>query len=41
MVTELKTETKKLYDYDYNLWVLETVKQLKNKEFNRLDLEVV
>jgi hypothetical protein len=39
MVTELKTGTKKLYDYDYNLWVLETVKQLKNKEFNHLDLE--
>lgn len=39
MVTELKTETKTLYDIDFNLWVLETVEQLKNNDFNALDLE--
>ena len=39
MVTELKTEVKKLYDTDYNLWVLETVKQLKNRNFDCLDLD--
>ena len=39
MVAELKQKQKNLYDTDYNLWVLETVKQLKNKNFNALDLE--
>jgi hypothetical protein len=39
MVAELKQKQKNLYDTDYNLWVLETVKQLKNKDFNALDLE--
>lgn len=39
MVTELKAERKTLYDMDYNLWVLETVKQLKDKNFNALDLD--
>jgi len=28
-----------LYETDYNLWVLETVKQLQNREFNALDLD--
>ncbi len=37
MVTELKLEQKKLYDTDYNLWVLETVKKLKNRELDSLD----
>jgi hypothetical protein len=30
-------EQKKLYDTDYNLWVIETVKQLKNRDFDSLD----
>ena len=39
MVTKLKTEVKKLYDTDYNLWVLDIVDKLKNREFNGLDLD--
>jgi len=39
MVTELKQQQKSLYDTDYNLWVIETVKQLENRDFNSLDLE--
>jgi hypothetical protein len=39
MVTQLKLTAKNLYDSDYHLWVLETVKQLENKEFNSLDLD--
>jgi hypothetical protein len=30
---------KNLYDTDYHLWILETVKQLENKDFASLDLE--
>lgn len=37
MVTQLNTENKSLYDTDYNLWVLETVKQLENHDFNSVD----
>ncbi|MBR8826477.1 MAG: DUF29 domain-containing protein [Gomphosphaeria aponina SAG 52.96 = DSM 107014] len=39
MVTQLKQTNKNLYDTDYNLWVIETVKQLENQDFNSLDLE--
>jgi DNA repair ATPase RecN len=39
MVTQLEKLSKNLYDVDYNLWVLETVKQLERREFNALDLE--
>ena len=39
MVTQLKLTAKNLYDSDYHLWVIETVKQLENKEFNALDLD--
>jgi hypothetical protein len=39
MVTQLKTESKSLYNTDYNLWVLETVKQLENRDLNNLDWE--
>jgi len=39
MVSKLIKKDKKLYDTDYNLWVLETVKQLENKDFNSLDLD--
>lgn len=39
MVVELKTTSKKLYDTDYNFWVIETVKQLENKDFDAIDLE--
>ncbi len=40
MLTQLETVSKisKLYDTDYNLWILETVKYLQNGEFNALDL---
>jgi PAS domain-containing protein len=37
MVAQLKTETKSLYDSDYNLWIIETVKQLENRDFNSVD----
>lgn len=30
---------KSLYDTDFNLWILHTVEQLKNKQFDQLDLE--
>lgn len=39
MLIQEKSSTKTLYDTDYNLWVLETVKQLEKREFNALDLE--
>lgn len=39
MVAQLETVSKTRYDVDYNLWVLETVKQLEQKEFNALDLD--
>ncbi len=37
MVTESQKRQTSLYETDYNLWVLETVKQLENKEFNTVD----
>jgi len=39
MQTEIENKQKSLYDTDYNLWVIETVKQLENRDFNSLDLE--
>jgi len=39
MFTESQPTKKSLYETDYNLWVLETVKQLENKEFNTVDWE--
>lgn len=39
MVTELIKNPQKLYDTDYNLWVLETVKKLENGDFKNIDLE--
>ncbi len=39
MVAELKQKEKSLYDTDYNLWVLETVKQLENRDLDSLDWE--
>ena len=39
MIAKLDQNQKELYDTDYNLWVLETIKQLKNNDFNALDLE--
>ena len=32
-------QQKKLYDTDYNLWVLETVRKLENREFHLIDSE--
>ncbi len=37
MVTELKLTQKNLYDVDFNLWVLDTVKKLKNRDLEFLD----
>ncbi len=39
MVAQLKQTSKSLYDTDYNLWVIDTVKKLENKDFISLDLE--
>ena len=40
MVTEVSHQKyKQLYETDYNLWVLETVKQLQNRELDSLDWE--
>jgi hypothetical protein len=38
-MVKITQQQKKLYNTDYNLWVLETVKKLENREFNLLDLE--
>ncbi|NBD18495.1 MAG: DUF29 family protein, partial [Cyanobacteria bacterium] len=37
MVTGSQKNQETLYEKDYNLWVLETIKKLENKEFNTLD----
>jgi hypothetical protein len=37
MVAELIKNKKKLYDTDYNLWVLETVNKLEKKDLDSLD----
>ena len=39
MLIQEKSLTKTLYDTDYNLWVLETIKQLENKDFESVDWE--
>lgn len=39
MVAELIKNQTNLYETDYNLWILETVKQLENKNFNAVDWE--
>lgn len=39
MVAESKQAKKKLYESDYNLWLLETVKQLENRDLDALDWE--
>jgi len=39
MVAESKQAKKNLYETDYNLWILETVKQLQNQEWDSLDWE--
>lgn len=39
MLTQSNQLTKSLYDTDYHLWVLETLKNLENKDFDSLDLE--
>jgi hypothetical protein len=37
METKLPQVSPNLYDTDYHLWVLETVKQLENRDFNSVD----
>jgi hypothetical protein len=39
MMPNLSSVPHQLYDTDYNLWVLETVKKLKSKDFSGLDWE--
>ncbi|MGI0483665.1 DUF29 domain-containing protein [Geminocystis sp. CENA526] len=39
MVAQLIKNKTSLYDTDYNLWVLETVKQLQNRDLDSLDWE--
>ncbi|MBD2395631.1 DUF29 domain-containing protein [Cyanobacterium aponinum FACHB-4101] len=39
MVAQVKIDNKSLYDTDYNLWVLETVKKLENRDLDSLDWE--
>ena len=39
MIAELNQKQKELYDADYNLWVLETVKKLQNRDLDSLDWE--
>ncbi|EAZ90347.1 hypothetical protein CY0110_04753 [Crocosphaera chwakensis CCY0110] len=36
MVTQINSQT--LYDKDFNLWIEETVKQLKSGDFNEIDI---
>lgn len=37
MLIQEKSSTQTLYGTDYNLWILETIKQLKNQEFESVD----
>lgn len=39
MVAQLELKAKSLYDTDYNLWVLDTVQKLENRDFETIDLE--
>jgi len=39
MVTESQQRQKPLYDTDYYLWVVETVKKLQNQDFEAIDWE--
>ena len=38
-MVKITQQQKKLYNTDYNLWVLKTVRNLENREFDLLDLE--
>ncbi len=39
MVAESQQAQKQLYETDYHLWVVETVKQLQNREWEAIDWE--
>ena len=39
MVAESQKAQKQLYETDYHLWVIETVKKLQNQEFDTIDWE--
>ena len=39
MFSDLKQLQESLYDTDYNLWIEETVKKLRAKDFETIDLE--
>ena len=36
MIAELNEKQRELYDTDYNLWILETVKKLQNRDLDSL-----
>ena len=37
MLIQAKSSTQTLYDTDYNLWVLKTVKHLENQDFDSVE----
>jgi len=39
MIAQSQQAQKQLYETDYNLWVLETIKKLKNQDFQTIDWE--
>ena len=39
MIAELNEKQRELYDTDYNLWILESVKKLQNRDLDSLDWE--
>lgn len=39
MLSQVNHKVQSLYETDYNLWVLETVRNLQNRDFGMLDLE--
>jgi hypothetical protein len=41
MVADSKQAQKQLYETDYHLWVLATVEQLQNREFETIDTEIL
>ena len=39
MKFNIKMNIKKLHDQDFNLWIEETIKTIKNKDLNKMDWE--
>jgi hypothetical protein len=38
-MTSINISKKTLYDHDFNLWLLETIKELQARNFENIDLE--